>query len=207
MITFKVATGADVNVINVEHLKLLGKDKKDVRSTTKSLIGANSKKLDCIGYVTSTFTWGSKQSEQRCYVCNDVKIALLGKPAIKELGIVKVTIPETYSCNTVEDTNAFISKFPNVFTGLGKIKGNPIHIELSQNNNAFHLSAPRQVALPFLEPLKEELRRMEEMGVIRKVDQPTDWCHPIVIVPKQNGKIRLCLDLTKLNIAVKREFY
>ena len=45
------------------------------------------------------------------------------------------------------------------------------------------------------------------MGVIRKVDQLTDWCHPIVIVRKQNGKIRLCLDLTKLNLTVKFEFY
>ena len=60
-----------------------------------TLIGANNKKLDCIGYVTSTFTWCSKQSEQIFYVCNDVKIALLGKPAIKRLGIVKVNISGT----------------------------------------------------------------------------------------------------------------
>ena len=38
-----------------------------------------------------------------------------------------------------------------------------------------------EVALPFLEPLKEELQRIGEMGVIRKVDRPTDWCHPVVI--------------------------
>ena len=48
---------------------------------------------------------------------------------------------------------------------------------------------------------------MEEMGVIRKVEEPTDWCHPIVLVRKENGSIRLCLDLTRLNTAVKREFY
>ena len=48
---------------------------------------------------------------------------------------------------------------------------------------------------------------MEEMGVTRKVEEPTDWCHPIVLVKKENGSIRLCLDLTRLNTAVKREFY
>ena len=48
---------------------------------------------------------------------------------------------------------------------------------------------------------------MEELGVIRKVDEPTEWCHPIVVVMKPNGNIRLCLDLTKLNEGIEREFY
>ena len=48
---------------------------------------------------------------------------------------------------------------------------------------------------------------MVRLGVIRKVDQPTEWCHPIVLVGKPNNKIRLCIDLTKLNLGVKREFY
>ena len=37
------------------------------------------------------------------------------------------------------------------------------------------------------------------MSVISPVDDPTDWCSGIVIVPKPNGDIRLCVDLTKLN--------
>ena len=45
------------------------------------------------------------------------------------------------------------------------------------------------------------------MGVIRPVNEPTPWCHPIVVVPKQNGSIRLCLDLTKLNTVVCREYH
>ena len=40
-------------------------------------------------------------------------------------------------------------------------------------------------------------------------DSPTstDWCHPLVIVPKKNNKIRLCVELTKLNKHVKRLVY
>ena len=56
-------------------MKRLDRIKKDIKSATKSLIGANNKKLDCIGNVTLTFTWGSKQSEQIFYICNDAKIA------------------------------------------------------------------------------------------------------------------------------------
>jgi len=33
---------------------------------------------------------------------------------------------------------------------------------------------------------------MLEAGVISRVDQPTDWCAPIMVVtPKSNGKVRV----------------
>ena len=46
---------------------------------------------------------------------------------------------------------------------------------------------------------------MLEAGIIEEVTEPTDWCAPMVPVVKPNGKIRICVDLRKLNKAVKRE--
>ena len=90
--------------------------------------------------------------------------------------------------------------FPKVFTGLGKIKGAPIQIQMYDGATPYQLSAPRRVPLPLLEPLKAELKRMEDLGVIRKVKQPTEWCHSIVVVQNPvSEKLRICLDLTKLN--------
>ena len=48
---------------------------------------------------------------------------------------------------------------------------------------------------------------MLEAGIIKEVTDPTDWCVPIVPVVKPNGKISICVDLRKLNEAVKRERY
>ena len=48
---------------------------------------------------------------------------------------------------------------------------------------------------------------MLEAGIIKEVILPTDWCAPIVPVAKPNSKIRICVDLGKLNEAVKRERY
>ena len=48
---------------------------------------------------------------------------------------------------------------------------------------------------------------MLEMGVIKRVDEPTDWCVPVVVVPKPSGEVRICVDLTKLNGNIKREVY
>ena len=49
-----------------------------------------------------------------------------------------------------------------------------------------------------------ELERLEKLGVITKVDTPTDWVSAFLVVPKPNGKMRLCLDQKPLNKALKR---
>lgn len=59
------------------------------------------------------------------------------------------------------------------------------------------------MAIPLLPRVKEELERMEQLGVIERVEQP--WCAGLVVVPKANGKVRLCVDLMKLNESVRHE--
>ena len=46
---------------------------------------------------------------------------------------------------------------------------------------------------------------MLQLGVIERVNQPTEWCSGMVVVPKPNGNVRICIDLTKLNTSVLRE--
>lgn len=45
---------------------------------------------------------------------------------------------------------------------------------------------------------------MENSGIISKVNQPTDWCSGMVVVPKGDKRVRICVDLTRLNESVKR---
>ena len=55
--------------------------------------------------------------------------------------------------------------------------------------------------------VKAELDRMKAMGVIEPVDSPTEWCSPMVPVPKPNGKMRICGDFIQLNKAILREVH
>ena len=48
---------------------------------------------------------------------------------------------------------------------------------------------------------------MEELGVIDRVSQPTDWVNSVVFSIKQNGKLRVCLDSKDLNKAVKKTYH
>ena len=208
-VLFKVDTGADVTVIGQQHLPQFGLSRADIRKTRKSLRGPANQQLQCLGYIKANLSWGKKTASQIIYVCKNMATCLLGKPAIKALDMLRFSTESEVSCYSLESQEGqdILNEFPEIFQGLGNIKGAPIHIEIQEDATPYHLSTPRHVALPLLDPLKKELSRMEEMGVIRKVEEPTDWCHPIVLVRKENGSIRLCLDLTRLNTAVKREFY
>ena len=48
--------------------------------------------------------------------------------------------------------------------------------------------------------VKEEIDKLLKVGFIRPVKKST-WLSPIVVVPKKNGKIRVCVDYRKLNAA------
>lgn len=80
---------------------------------------------------------------------------------------------------------------PKVFTGLGRLEGN-YQIRLKEDAVPYALTNPRRVPIPLTEKVKEELKRMEDMVFISKIEKPTEWCAGIVVVPKPNGKIRLC---------------
>jgi len=71
----------------------------------------------------------------------------------------------------------------------------------------FVQTVPRRIAAAKKQPLYEELRRMEKLGVIEQVERPTEWCYPCVVVPKKDGTIRVYVDFTRLNKAVRHEYH
>ena len=61
--------------------------------------------------------------------------------------------------------------------------------------------------IPLLSKINKELVKLEAEGIIEKIIRPTAWCAPMLPVTKKSGKVRLCVDLKKLNLSVKRERY
>ena len=179
--------------------------------TDRILTGAGEAKLDTVGYVQMTLNHGSTKITERVYIVAGASKLLLGVPAIRNLGLI-ADIPGSYSIKAVDVTQPTVNKenvmkqYPVLFTGLGELKGEHV-IHLREDATPFCLATPRRVPLPLIEKVKDEIERMASAGVIEAVDEPTDWCAPIVVVPKQSGDVRICVDLTKLNEAVRRENY
>lgn len=80
----------------------------------------------------------------------------------------------------------------------------PYAIKLKPGAVPFSVKTPRRIPLPLVGKVKEEIQRMERLGVISCVEEPTDWCAGMVVVPKKN---RESVRLTGLNVYVCREKY
>ncbi|XP_033127652.1 uncharacterized protein K02A2.6-like [Anneissia japonica] len=64
----------------------------------------------------------------------------------------------------------------------------------------------RRVPFHVRKDLEEQLARDEQLGIIEKIDGPTPWVSPVVVVPKKTpGKVRVCVDMRQPNTAIKRE--
>ena len=119
---------------------------------------------------------------ERVYVVKGLQTPLIRRPAIRELESVR-RIHEVS-----QDKGYVISEYPELFTGLGKIKGR-YKIELEEGSKPYSVSTPRRVPIPLLPRVKEELQRMENLGVISKIDQPNNWCSGMVVVPKPGNGV------------------
>ena len=66
---------------------------------------------------------------------------------------------------------------------------------------------PKDIPYALSQNLKDHLGKMEKSGVIEKIKERTDWVSNLVIVPKANQELRICLDPTDLNKAIKRPHF
>ena len=197
-LNFRIDSGADVTVISNETFDLINKTK--LFPCEQILTGPQSDNLVVTGKFNAKLETDNFVSEQCVYVVEKLKQSLLGWPAIKALNIFS-------NVNSVVDAKEFVKlRFPKVFSGLGKL-GDPYQIKSNLGAKPFCIANPKRIPLPLEEAVKLELKNMEEQGVISKVTRPTDWCSGMVVVPKANGKVRICVDYTKLSKYVCRELH
>ncbi|UYV80656.1 hypothetical protein LAZ67_19001269, partial [Cordylochernes scorpioides] len=136
------------------------------------------------------------------FVVTQLMQPLLSGKASESLNLIKrlQSIEKRNSLNPFEE-------YPKFFTGLGTLQG-CYTIKLKDESQPHAIYTPRRIPIPLLNRTEEQLDQMDEKGVIEKVEQPTDWCAPMVIVPKPSSNdLRICVDLTALNKFVKREHY
>ena len=123
-----------------------------------------------------------------------------------------ISINYFYSLNNVDaDKRSSIAmmqkihtRFGDVFNGIGCFEGT-ISLQLKPDSKPYQ-APPRHVAYALQEPFKEELRCLQEIDIITPLgmNKTSEWCNSFMLVPKANGKVRLCLDPARLNQALIR---
>ena len=92
-----------------------------------------------------------------------------------------------------------------MFRGLGKLKKRQVDLAI---DNTVSPVAQTQQRIPFhlRHKVESEIQKLKREDIIEKIpaDTPTDWVSPVVIVPKQDNNIRLCVDIRAASTAIKR---
>ena len=120
---------------------------------------------------------------------------------------VSTVVEKSQTCEQKNEITSLKKKFRMVFDTdiVGCLDDKGCKIILKEG--AVPVQHPsRKVAFKILPDLKAELERMVKLNVIAPVDEPTDWVGSMVIV-KEPGKLRICLDSNDLNKVVKREHW
>ena len=219
---FQADTGAQCNVVPVHLYKKATKDfsLSKVTPCQSKITAYGGTTIPVVGSTLLRVWRGETSCRLDCKIVSHSNVRpLLGRKACLHMKIVSyldndmLHKPETDGSEVFTLTTSrpwtidtLLSKYPNVFgEGIGCLEGE-YHIRLDPEAVPVQ-HAPRRVHVPLRERLEETLDDLVQQDILATVTEPTPWINSMVVVPKKDGKLRICLDPKDLNLAIQREHY
>ncbi|UYV84361.1 K02A2.6-like [Cordylochernes scorpioides] len=202
-INFKIDTGADVNILPLASLKFL-QGKYVITPTNKNIFTYTKERIPIVGEVELECQFQSKKSNSKFFVVKCQTVPILGLKDCSRFGLIE-KVNSLHQCINNISSEVILNKYKDVFEGVGLLKNK--QSILIKEDAIPQVYTARRLPLALREPVREELEKMSKLGVIKKINKPTEWSHPMVVVKKPNGDVRICIDPRKLNYWIKRERY
>ncbi|KAL7304666.1 hypothetical protein TKK_0002912 [Trichogramma kaykai] len=208
---FKLDTGAQCNVLPVDMCIKLGI--KTIEKTNLILKNYAHERIKTIGKVNLNCKIEGHNQNLRFEIYDGRGTPIIGLPTIRKCNLLikpennvdlKVELNEVCEVKILEKIPKFLHMYTELFTGVDKIKDFKYRIKL-KNNVCGKVEPSRHVPFKLQQKLKMELNKMEKMGIIKKIEKPTEFVSSLVMVNKPGGKIRICLDPQYLNSCILRE--
>ena len=226
-------TGADINILPEKFLHKLGMNSGSLQPANITIMAYNGKRDSPIGFFPAKISIGESTLDSKIYVQRGTNRFLLSGLACEKLGIISFPLQRAQAVTTTAASDVVIlstdiegdpsddlinntrerimTEFADVFGDdnlLHPMQGSPMRIHLKPDAQPYALTAARQVAFGLRDQVQLELQNMVAKGIIEKLeDEASEWCHPMVVVRKPDGRIRICVDYTKLNKYVARSIY
>lgn len=159
--------------------------------------------VPCKGKVDVNITYKDNSICTELFIVPSGHDSLIGRNWIRELGIDLKEIDadrslsflgsEMVSYSSVFHLDDIINEFSSIFEEkVGRVPGFQISLPLRPDAKPVFAKA-RTVPYALRERVERELDVLEQAGIITPV-ATSDWGSPLVIIPKPDGSVRLCVD-------------
>lgn len=178
---------------------------KQTKEVSKVFKAYGGNELPVIGAFTATIQLGEQSGSAEFYVVQGSGKILIGRDTATAMGVLKIST----SVNKVDakppattESRLLTTNEPRS-TRLGTIKD--VIVDVPINPEVIPVIQPYRRIPVALENLVD--RKIDELltqGVIEKVNEPSKWVSPMVVVPKDDD-VRICVDMRRANEAIARE--
>ena len=115
----------------------------------------------------------------------------LGLPTCRKLKLVTLNYAVSEDHPPLKSKEDVLRMYQDCFECIGKFR-ETFHITLDPTVTPV-VHATKRCPIHIKDEVKNEINQMVDLGVIEKVDDPTDWLSSIVFSRKSNGKLHICL--------------
>ena len=201
---FLADSGASVNLISQQTFDKMNPKPFITSSSSKIYAYGSSSPMKVTGQFRTLLQAGDKTCVATIQVVEGTESPILSWETCRALQLLNEAV------NTINTKAAerIADGFPNLFDGktaeFAKIKNVKVKLHIDEHIKPI---AQRHRRIPFhtRRDVEEELEKLEKRGIIEKVEGPTPWISPVVVVPKKQGGVRLCIDMREANKAIGRE--
>ena len=189
-VQMELDTGAARSLISKETWKLIGKP--ELKAAAFGLRTYTGQLINMLGQAAVTVEIDGSKKRLLVVVVDGDGPSLLGRDWLQEIRLNWPLHYQKLDSSKSRQVDA-LKEFPRLFSKeLGMIAHHVAELRVKKDAVPIFFR-PRSIPFAIRQKVDEEIGRLEEMGVVKKV-QHAEWAAPIVVVPKPDGSIRLCGD-------------
>ncbi|PFX12923.1 Uncharacterized protein K02A2.6 [Stylophora pistillata] len=207
-----IDSGASCNVMGQRTWELLKQKgiKCESRKSAKEIFAYGGvEPLSTLGTFTADVTHAGCEfkdgSKAEFIVVEGDGRTLLGRETAEVLNLLRVGPFQANSVDGGRPDGSIRGKYKELFSGVGLLKGYELklHVDESVKPVAQHV---RRIPFGLREKVDAKLDELLRLDIIEEVPEgPSGWISPLVVVPKGDGDVRVCVDMRRANEAIVRE--
>lgn len=196
-----IDTGASIDIIDELAFNTLQQQRPVAlqRSSTRIFAYGARNQLPVMGQFHATLECSTGVTNTQVHVIKGNFGCLLSYQTASALGLIMLNINNVRPGHSTHEQ--LLTEYAHLFNGIGTLKNFEVKLHIDDTVTPVAQN-PRRIPFHIRQKVSDALNKLESDGIIEKVSGATPWVSPLVVIPKKDGVIRLCVDMRMANKAI-----